>query len=271
VVGHRGMLGHVVARYFVERGYDVRTSDVRYTGSPRDDLVEAIRDSGAHYVVNCLGRTQRDTVETTDLLRGNTVFPLHLVHRLRPEQFLFHASSDGVFSGMRGSYCVDDEPDSVDSYGFSKVLGEAVAKWPNVAVIRVSIVGPDEERGRGLLTWFLSRPSGQPLNGFTNRYWNGITTLEWAKVVEALIARRETGETLPPVVQPGTEVIDKYRLLCTFRDAFRTQHVIRPVETEQTTDLSLVPTMHCKPIREELDELIAWMEHRKAATTGVLE
>ena len=33
VLGHRGMLGSVVARYFAEQGADVQTTDLRYDGS----------------------------------------------------------------------------------------------------------------------------------------------------------------------------------------------------------------------------------------------
>ena len=47
VLGHRGMLGHVVARYAAGAGYDVLTADDRYDGAPDDALVERVRDSGA--------------------------------------------------------------------------------------------------------------------------------------------------------------------------------------------------------------------------------
>ena len=35
VLGHRGMLGHVVSRYAAEAGWEVLTSSVRYGASPR--------------------------------------------------------------------------------------------------------------------------------------------------------------------------------------------------------------------------------------------
>src|SRR5580704_19372743 len=59
VLGHRGMLGHVVARYAAEAGCTVLTSDARYTASPRDALVEEVRESDASAVINCLGLTKQ--------------------------------------------------------------------------------------------------------------------------------------------------------------------------------------------------------------------
>ena len=52
VLGHRGMLGHVVARFATESGWNVFTSELRYGASPRDSLVEEVRDSGASAVIN---------------------------------------------------------------------------------------------------------------------------------------------------------------------------------------------------------------------------
>ena len=46
VLGHKGMLGHVVTAFLREAGHEVLTSDARYTGLPRDPLIGAARDSG---------------------------------------------------------------------------------------------------------------------------------------------------------------------------------------------------------------------------------
>lgn len=47
VLGHSGMLGHLVAPYLTEQGCEVITSDARYQALPRDPLIEAVRDSVA--------------------------------------------------------------------------------------------------------------------------------------------------------------------------------------------------------------------------------
>jgi dTDP-4-dehydrorhamnose reductase len=257
VAGHRGMLGHVVTRHLADAGYTILTSDARYEGGARDALVEEARASRASVVVNCIGRIWQKSMERDDLFRANALLPIHLAQRLRGDQHLFHASTDCVFAGTRGNYAVGDEPDADDEYGVSKQLGEGVARWPNVTVLRVSIVGPDLGGGHGLLGWFLKQPEDKPLNGYVNHFWNGITTLEWARILVERIERMDRGEGHIPLSQPGTERIDKYSLLCMFRDAYGTKHQIRPVEAPTRVDRSLLPTERRAPIAEQLATLAA--------------
>jgi dTDP-4-dehydrorhamnose reductase len=158
---------------------------------------------------------------------------------------------------------VNDERDAADDYGRSKIIGEGVARWPNATVVRVSIVGPDAApsrpaAGRGLLGWFLAQPADRPIRGFTNHRWNGITTLEWARVAIELATRRAAGEAVPSLVQPGADTITKYELLRLFADAFGTAHVVEPVEAPEAVDRTLVPTSTRPPISAQLRELAAW-------------
>jgi dTDP-4-dehydrorhamnose reductase len=255
VLGHNGMLGHVVARAVAERGHEVVTSVERYGGSPRDPLIEAVRASRCAAVFNCLGSTKRREHDLPDLYLANAQLPAHLAARLHPEQHLVHASTDCVFDGQRGNYRVDDEPTAGDAYGFSKRLGEMISGQPNVTVIRVSIVGPDyRPHTRGLLAWFLDHPSNAPVPGYTNWRWNGITTLEWADVALDTIANEHRGL----VMQPTTQPISKYELLIKFRDAYRTSHEIAPVVAPQAIDRTLVPTEERSPIEQQLARLRDW-------------
>jgi dTDP-4-dehydrorhamnose reductase len=259
VLGHRGMLGHVVARLCAERGCDVLTSSARYTGDPRDALIEAARESGADAVINCLGSTKRRGGDRAELYATNALFPVHLVARLYPGQHLVHASTDCVFAGTRGDYRLDDELDAEDAYGFSKRLGEVIAYGPHVTVLRVSIVGPDQRRdGRGLLAWFLRQPTDTEVPGYTNHLWNGITTLEWATMAHEAILRARRGEPFAPIIQPGTPPVTKYDLLTLFRDVYATGHRIVRVRTADTVDRTLVPTDMRPPIAAQLVALRDW-------------
>lgn len=260
VLGHRGMLGHVVARAVTEQGHEVITSSERYGGSPRDPLIEIVRDSGCTAVFNCLGSTKRRERDLPELYRANALLPAHLAASLHANQHLVHASTDCVFDGLRGSYRVDDEPRADDPYGFSKRLGEMIAGRPNVTVLRVSIVGPDyRPNALGLLPWFLRQPTDTPVTGYTNWHWNGITSLEWAAIALEVVERRRRGEALAPVLQPvTTPAISKYELLVAFRDAYDTAHRITPVAAPKAVDRSLVPTEERPPIAEQLARLRGW-------------
>jgi dTDP-4-dehydrorhamnose reductase len=258
VLGHRGMLGHVVARCAGEAGYDVITSDERYRGAPRDALVEHVRESGAGLVVNCLGLTKQRGDDRASLYLANATFPIHVATRLRPTQFLVHASTDCVFAGTRGGYRIDEEYSAVDAYGFSKALGEAVARWPNVTVIRVSVVGPDRANGHGLLEWLLRYTAGRDIPGYTNHRWNGITTLEWAGLALAAADARRRGDPVPRIAQPGTTVITKYELLGTFRDLFAPDRRVAMTDAPEAVDRSLTPSDMRPPIRVQLERMAAW-------------
>ncbi len=255
VLGHRGMLGHVVARAVAQKGHEVVTSPERYSGSPRDPLVEAVRASRCSAVFNCLGSTKRREQDLTELYHANAQFPAHLAARLHPDQHLVHASTDCVFDGQQGNYRVEDEPTAGDVYGFSKRLGEMISGQPNVTVIRVSVIGPDyRPHTRGLLAWFLHHPTSAPVPGFTNWRWNGITTLEWANIALGVITRGPGGG----VCQPATQAISKYELLVKFRDAYGTKHEITPAEAPTAIDRTLVPTELRASIDEQLARLRDW-------------
>lgn len=258
VLGHRGMLGHVVARYAAGAGYDVLTADDRYDGAPDDALVERVRDSGAAVVVNCLGLTKQRSDDRAALYLTNALFPVHLTTRLRPTQYVLHASTDCVFAGVRGGYRVDDVCDATDAYGFSKILGESVSHWPNSTVLRVSVIGPDHGDGRGLLAWFRRQPADRPISGYTNHRWNGITSLEWATIAVECAVARARGEPVPTLMQPGTSVVTKYELLCAFRDLYAPHHAVEPVVSATAVDRSLIPTDLRPPIRQQFERLGAW-------------
>ena len=65
--------------------------------------------------------------------------------------------------------------------------------------------------------WFLSQPLDAKLNGYSNAYWTGLTTLELAKVVHEVIHQNISGiiQVVP------SEKINKYELLQLFNSIFR--------------------------------------------------
>ena len=84
-----------------------------------------------------------------------------------------------MFSGRRGLYSENDEPDSSDLYGLSKLLGEINS--PNSLTIRTSIIGHSINSNHGLIDWFLKQ--NVKINGFRKAIFSGLTTLELSKVI----------------------------------------------------------------------------------------
>src|SRR5690606_27782525 len=104
--------------------------------------------------------------------------------------YLIHISTDCVFSGKKGDYIETDQKDGSSVYAQSKSLGEITGD--NILTIRTSIIGPElKNNGIGLFHWFMSQ-QGQ-IQGYSNVFWNGVTTLELAKVIHRLINKQMDG------------------------------------------------------------------------------
>ncbi len=256
VLGHRGMLGHVVERHFRDTGFDPLVSERRYTGSPRDPLVEEVRESGAEWIINAIGRIKQKSNDPRDLFRLNAQLPIHLATRISSHQQLLHASTDCVFSGSRGSYSTSDERDADDDYGLSKAIGEAAAKVGRCYVFRVSIIGPERTSAVGLLEWFL-RQCG-PVKGFVNHRWNGITTLEWSKRAAAFISG--SWSSSQSIVQLASPPLSKYDLLKCVGDVFKHNVLVEPINAADTIDRTLLGDIVCPRIDAQLRELYAWYQ-----------
>jgi dTDP-4-dehydrorhamnose reductase len=257
VLGHRGMLGHLAARFLKEQGCEVVTSPLRYGGLPQDPLLRAVRDSGCRWVINAIGLIKQKSVNEAQLYQLNSILPIHLTQELGPEQRLIHASTDCVFSGRRGCYAADETRDADDVYGLSKALGEQVALDPRAVVMRVSIIGPDLGAGAGLLGWFFQQRG--TIRGYTNHFWNGITTLEWTKAAWEIM--RGTAPKTSGLVQLGVgERISKHDLLVLCREIWSRDLVIEPAAPAPGIDRSLCPDWLRPPLRQQLTELKQWME-----------
>jgi len=263
VLGHRGMLGHLVARFLEEQGCEVVTSALRYAGLPHDPLLRAVRDSGCRWVINAIGLIKQKSVNEAQLFLLNSLLPIHVLQELGSGQRFIHASTDCVFSGARGWYAADEPRDADDVYGLSKALGEQIATDPRAVVLRVSIIGPDLGDGAGLLGWFF-RQRGT-IRGYTNHFWNGITTLEWAKAAWEIM--QGTAPGTQGLVQLGvSDRISKHDLLLLCREVWAKDLIIESAAPAKAVDRTLQPEWVRPPLRQQLAELKAWMEAHPAQT-----
>src|SRR4026208_1324222 len=98
VLGHKGMLGHVVTRFLREQGLNVLTLQERYTAQPNDPLIRAIEASEADWIINCIGLIKQKSDDSLALIKTNSMAPAHIKSALRKGQRLLHPSTDCVFS-----------------------------------------------------------------------------------------------------------------------------------------------------------------------------
>jgi dTDP-4-dehydrorhamnose reductase len=229
------MLGHVLWRTCRDAGIDALATvrAERLEGSAASALdpaatlsgvraedpgsvARALDESGAEVVVNCIGIVKqadaaRDPVAA---IRVNSLFPHELAAACAQREVkLVHVSTDCVFSGRRGGYAEDDEPDPADLYGRSKLLGEPAG---GALTLRTSMLGRELEGANGLLEWFLSQRGGS-VRGFAGAIFSGPTVPVLSRAIADVIARHPGLDGLHHV---GADPIDKHSLLWMLRDAF---------------------------------------------------
>ena len=205
VLGSSGMLGSTVVKVFTKMNFIVTESNrdgipiVAGNNCRRLDVnnqeIEAFFQEHSDYdfVVNCVGLIKQKIVEGSpddvfDSIKINAILPLRLDDASSRFKFrLIQIGTDCVFSGRKGFYTEDDEKDPIDVYGYSKALGECGLK--NTMILRCSIIGRELRSKFSLLEWVLGLPTNARVNGFSNHLWNGITTLQFAKICAGVIQK----------------------------------------------------------------------------------
>jgi dTDP-4-dehydrorhamnose reductase len=205
VIGASGMLGHKLLQR-LSKDYEVAgtvrepTADDRLARAlpgiklyPKVEATNlasvehAIDDWKAQVVLNCVGIVKQAAIASDPVtsISINSLFPNQLARMTASKGIrLIHFSTDCVFSGRRGNYREDDNPDPIDLYGRSKLLGEVVG--PRVLTLRTSIVGRELREHLGLIDWFVSQ-RGKRVNGYVRALYSGLTTLATAELVSRLI------------------------------------------------------------------------------------
>ena len=143
--------------------------------------------------------------------------------------------TDCVFSGNDGSYTETSFMDATDLYGKSKIVGEI--EGTNKSLIRSSIIGPEKSKGFSLMNWFLNNTQ-QEISGYKNHLWNGVTTLNFAKVVEGFILSNEFNFKTQHLIPKNT--ITKANLLEEFKKHFNKDIGIKHIDAEEIIDRTLL-------------------------------
>ena len=143
----------------------------------------------------------------------------------------------------------------------SKNFGEIYGK--NSLTIRTSIIGPELKNGSGLFNWFMHQEG--IIKGFTNVYWNGITTLELAKVIDTSLDLNIQG-----IYNIANETkISKYNLLNLMKSEFKKDNIEIEKFEEIYCDKSLVSVKKdfnykVNPYDVMLKDMHVWMEENKS-------
>ena len=229
------MAGHIISLYLKEQGHEVFGFDLKEStlipsiacnAFNTETLRKVIAEGNYDTVINCIGILNQFAEQNHALASYiNSYFPHFLADVTKGTNTqIIHMSTDCVFSGARGDYTETDHRDNETFYGRSKALGE-LDDDKNVT-LRDSIVGPDTNpNGPSLLNWFMAQEN--EINGFTNKMWTGLTTLELAKAME--VAAKERVHGIFNCVPDHS--ISKYELISLFNHYLKNDTVkINPVK-----------------------------------------
>ena len=194
--GSTGMLGNYIFNFFSKVSIlNIKIVEIPFRISKEtiDSLEEILINNNIDdktCIINCIGVIpQRKDSNTSDSIYFlvNSVFPNVLWNICKKYSAkMIQPATDCVFSGkkMDGNYVETDIHDENNSYGMSKSLGEPLGS----TIIRTSIIGCEVNNKKSFLEWILtSINAGKSIQGWDNHYWNGITCLQYCKIVEKII------------------------------------------------------------------------------------
>jgi dTDP-4-dehydrorhamnose reductase len=188
------------------------------------------------YLINCIGILssqirEQDSQSLRRAIRINALFP-HDLAALAQEigARVIQISTDGVFARDAG-VCLEDTPcDCDDAYGQTKHLGEVNA--PGSLNLRCSIIGPNPLSKQGLLEWLMAQPRAAEVQGYTDHWWNGVTTRQFSELCHTLIVQElfeAVREESPVHHFCPNQPVSKYELLQLCRAVFRPDLTVKPV------------------------------------------
>jgi len=301
VLGGSGMLGSMIVDVLS------KDPDFRVTASARNEAVLSTFESiypaarwvrfspsseadtyvfdGQQWVINAIGITKpliRDDnpVEIENAIAINSALP-HAIGRNAASAGaqVLQIATDCVYSGSKGGYDENSLHDALDVYGKSKSLGES---WqPGVHHLRCSIIGPEPKDFKFLIEWFRRQPEGAKVNGFTNHNWNGVTTLQFAKICVGVMRENLTLPHLQHVIPTGH--MTKAGMLHAFAAAFQRSDIkvndgeaktvidrtLATVNAEMSEALWAAARYHQPPsVGEMIEELAAYPYQASTVMSG---
>ena len=230
ILGSNGLLGNTFTKYFFEKtnyetyGFLRDSSKLKFFKRNYisrliiiqnildfNDLRRKIKELMPDVIINCIGQTNKIPGQNLNNIEKyinlNSLFPFILKEIcIEIKSRLIHFSSDCVFSGENGFYSEKDNPDPIDIYGKSKLLGELNNE--NIITIRKSVIGHELDSKKGLLEWFLNQEGS--VEGYKEAIFSGLTVLELARIIDMYIL---PNKDLKGIIHISGDPISKYDLL----------------------------------------------------------
>jgi dTDP-4-dehydrorhamnose reductase len=253
ILGGSGMIGTGLAQSLQAAGISVeitsRSGDsidrlpgvvVHKFEALTDSLAEVFADlKSGDFVINCIGMVKSlindDDRQSRDrAIFLNATFPSQIAEVAEAQQLkVLQMATDCVFSGRVGSYSESAKHDALDVYGKTKSLGEVPS--PAVMNLRVSVIGKGSQ---GLYHWVSSQPQDATISGYLDHQWNGITSLEYGRIIAGIVRDGLYESGVHHIVPTGS--VNKNELVKMIAaNAGRNDLQIRPTNSGKSVDRTL--------------------------------
>ena len=245
IFGSNGMLGSYIFSYlkdkFIINSINRNVFDV-YSLFKENNLVyeleKILKSIKPKYIINCIGNISKVDDDSSKKYIINSYFPVILnIICKKYDIILIHPTTDCVYSGNGEWYDNNSIPEPIDDYGLSKFLGENI----DACVIRTSIIGEELYNNRSLISW-IKNNNNKSINGYTNHYWNGITCLQYAKIIEEIIKNKTHWKGIKTITSKykNKNFITKYELIKIIIDIYNLDINVIPFETKKKCDRRLL-------------------------------
>lgn len=268
ILGGSGMIGHVIATLLKEANHQVYTISTTRKLDNNSTLLNIfdlnlfsnyLNTHSFDIVINCIGLLIEQCEQHKEAaIFLNSYLPHYLaLHYKDTSVKIIHLSTDCVFSGKHAPYSETSTYDGSLFYDRTKALGEIINTKD--LTFRMSIIGPDlNPNGIGLFNWF-TKQQGE-ITGFTNVFWNGITSIALAKAIALAIQENISG--LYHLVPEQN--ISKYHLLLLFKSIFNIDFLTILPTKSIPTDKTLINTrndfsFHVLDYPQMLEEMKNWI------------
>jgi len=225
ILGHTGMLGHMVHKYLTSKSLNVETTNQRW---PSQEFKEFIKEYDGDFIINCIGAIHQKT-KNFDV---NWELPIFLDFYSKCK--IIHPGTD----------CEMDD----DNYGTSKrIAKDFIINTSNkTKSIKTSIIGPELKGNASLMEWFLSNHDNSIVNGYSKYYWNGNTTLTWSEFAYNLITNWDVFEKETILC---SECISKKEILDSINIVFD-----RKIKIVEKSEVSFNKCLHSTKITPHIKE-----------------
>ncbi len=210
VTGASGLLGNKLMKLAIASGHELHSLYLEHSlpeGRPqRLDIThqaaveKTLAEKSPEVVIHTASITDLDLCEQNPELafRVNATATGFLAEACRNvKSLLIYVSTDYVFDGEHGNYREHDQPNPVNVYGKSKLLGEqeVVRKAEDFCIARTSVLfGWGREHRPNFATWVYERLlAGQRMNVVTDQYATPTLNSHLARMLLEAAERRVNG------------------------------------------------------------------------------